>query len=103
MEDIEALPFAPKMVNIKPSRFGSLRVLFRGYDYVAEHGIGAYSGGQFELGAGRGQAQYLSSLFHPDGPNDLAPGGYDDPEPAPGLPESPLPVTASPTGFRWIT
>ena len=50
---------------------------------------------------GRGQAQYLSSLFHPDGPNDLAPGGYDDPEPAPGLPESPLPVAASPTGFRW--
>ncbi len=89
------------MVNIKPSRFGSLRVLFRGYDYVAEHGIAAYSGGQFELGAGRGQAQYLSSLFHPDGPNDLAPGGYDDPEPAPGLPESPLPVAASPTGFRW--
>ena len=29
----------------------------------------------FELGPGRGQLQYLASLFHPDGPNDLAPPG----------------------------
>ena len=43
------------------------------YDYCAERGIGAYGGGQFELGAGRGQIQYLASLFHPDTPNDVAP------------------------------
>ena len=33
-----------------------------------ENGIGAYSGGQTELGPGRGQVQYLASLFHPDAP-----------------------------------
>ena len=43
--DIEALPFAPRMVNLKPSRFGPLRELCAGYDYCAEHGILAYGGG----------------------------------------------------------
>jgi L-alanine-DL-glutamate epimerase-like enolase superfamily enzyme len=99
--DIEALPFAPKMVNIKPSRFGGLARLCAGYDYCAEHGIGAYGGGQFELGVGRGQAQYLASLFHPDTPNDLAPGGYNLAEPPDGLPASPLAPRPSATGFRW--
>jgi L-alanine-DL-glutamate epimerase-like enolase superfamily enzyme len=99
--DIEALPFAPQMVNVKPSRFGGLARLCAGYDYCAEHGIGAYGGGQFELGPGRGQAQYLASLFHPDTPNDLAPGGYNLPEPPEGLPASPLEPRPSATGFRW--
>ncbi len=99
--DIEALPFPPKMVNIKPSRFGPLRALCAGYDHCAAHDIRAYGGGQFELGVGRGQAQYLASLFHPDTPNDIAPGGYNDPEPPPGLPNSPLPPAPSPVGFRW--
>lgn len=99
--DIEALPFAPRMVNIKPSRFGGLARLCAGYDYCAEHGIRAYGGGQFELGVGRGQAQYLASLFHPDTPNDLAPGGYNEPDPPDGLPPSPLASRPAATGFRW--
>jgi L-alanine-DL-glutamate epimerase-like enolase superfamily enzyme len=99
--DIEALPFAPRMVNIKPSRFGSLRALCAAYDYCAERGIGAYGGGQFELGPGRGHIQYLASLFHPDTPNDVAPSGFHSHEPPPGLPESPLPPSPAPTGFRW--
>lgn len=98
--DIEALPFPPRMVNVKPSRFGSLRSLCAGYDYCAAHGIEAYSGGQFELGPGRGQAQYLAALFHPDGPNDLAPGGYDSEPPEAGLPESPLRLALPPAGFH---
>ena len=28
-------------------------------------------------GPGRGQLQYLASLFHPDAPNDIAPAGYN--------------------------
>ena len=60
-----------------------------------------YGGGQFELGPGRGQIQYLASLFHPEGPNDAAPGGYNDPDPPPGLPDPPLPVAAEAVGFRW--
>jgi L-alanine-DL-glutamate epimerase-like enolase superfamily enzyme len=99
--DIEALPFPPRMVNIKPSRIGGLPKLCATYDYCHEHGIGAYGGGQFELGPGRGQAQYLASLFHPDTPNDLAPAPFNQNDPPEGLPVSPLPPVPSPTGFRW--
>jgi hypothetical protein len=102
--DIEAMPWSPpKTVNVKPSRFGPIRNLFAAYDYCEEHGIGAYGGGQTELGQGRGQIQYLASIFHPDTPNDVAPGGYNDPEQAtrPGLPSSPLEPAIEPTGFRW--
>ncbi len=60
------------------------------YDYCAERGIGNYGGGQFELGPGRGQIQYLASLFHPDTPNDIAPTGYNLPVARAGLPASPL-------------
>jgi L-alanine-DL-glutamate epimerase-like enolase superfamily enzyme len=101
IDDIEALPFPPRMVNIKPSRFGSLEALCAAYDYCAERGIGAYGGGQFELGPGRGQIQYLASLFHPDTPNDVAPSGYNAPDPPPGLPVSPLPPLPSAIGFRF--
>lgn len=99
--DIESLPFAPRMVNLKPSRLGGIKALFDAYDYTAEHGIGAYGGGQFELGPGRGQIQYLASLFHPDTPNDTSPSGFHAADPEPGLPASPLPPAPSTTGFRW--
>jgi hypothetical protein len=101
--DIEALPFPPRMVNVKPSRFGSLRALFEAYAYCAEHEIGIYGGGQFELGPGRGQIQYLASLFHPHTPNDVAPVGFHEAEPAPGLPPSPLEPALEATGFRWVS
>jgi hypothetical protein len=97
--DIEALPWPPRTVNVKPSRFGSVERLFAAYDYCEERGIGAYGGGQFELGPGRGQIQYLAALFHPETPNDVAPGGFNAPDPAPGLPSSPLVVEPRPTGF----
>jgi len=101
--DIEAMPWAPRMVNIKPSRFGPISNLFAAYDYCDERGIGAYGGGQTELGGGRGQIQYLASIFHPETPNDVAPSGYNDPQQAtrPGLPSSPLQPRLAPTGFRW--
>jgi L-alanine-DL-glutamate epimerase-like enolase superfamily enzyme len=96
--DIEALRWPPRTVNVKPSRFGSVARLFAAYDHCAEHGIGAYGGGQFELGPGRGQIQLLAALFHPDTPNDVAPGGFNV-DPQPGLPTSPLKVDARATGF----
>jgi hypothetical protein len=99
--DIETLPFPPRMVNVKPSRFGSLEALLDCYDYLNERSIGAYGGGQFELGPGRGHIQYLASLFHPDTPNDVAPVGYNDPNVPEGLPDSPLEPAPSTTGFRW--
>jgi hypothetical protein len=99
--DIASLPFPPRMVNLKPSRIGSLREICATYDYCADHAIGAYSGGQTELGVGRGQAQYLSAIFHADAPNDLAPSEYNLPEPPAGLPSSPLTGEFSEPGFRW--
>jgi hypothetical protein len=60
-----------------------------------------YGGGQFELGVGRGQIQALASLFYPDAPNDVAPGAYNEGEPRPGLPRSPLRPPVRPLGFSW--
>jgi len=99
--DIDALPYPPRMVNVKPSRLGGLRNLLDAYDYCAERGIGNYGGGQFELGVGRGQNQYLASLFHADAPNDVAPSAFNLPQPPAGLPSSPLAPAPSRVGFRW--
>lgn len=88
--DVEALPFEPRCVNSKPSRFGSVRRLFDFYDGCERAGIALYGGGQFELGVGRDQIQLLASLFHPDAPNDVAPGGFNATQPVAGLPSSPL-------------
>jgi L-alanine-DL-glutamate epimerase-like enolase superfamily enzyme len=100
--DIEARPFAPpKMVNIKPSRFGRVSELCAAYDWCGERGVGAYGGGQYELGVGRGQIQCLASLFHPDTPNDTAPSGYNHMEAPDGLPASPLEPRNTGTGFGW--
>jgi hypothetical protein len=101
--DIEDLPFPPRTLNFKPSRFGSVQRLFDAYDHCAEQGIAVYGGGQWELGPGRGQIQYLASLFHPSTPNDVAPAAFNIHrlDPPPGLPTSPLTPEPSPTGFRW--
>jgi len=101
IDDIQALPFKPSMVNIKPSRLGTLAGLLETYDYCDRHAIGAYGGGQSELSVGRGQAQYLAALFHADAPNDLAPAPYNLPDPPAGLPSSPLTADFSEPGFRW--
>jgi L-alanine-DL-glutamate epimerase-like enolase superfamily enzyme len=99
--DVEALLFPPRILNSKPSRFGRLRELLAFYDHCEANRIGLYGGGMFELGPGRGQVQYLASLFHPDAPNDVAPGAYNDPEPRAGLPGTPLRPAPEDVGFRW--
>jgi hypothetical protein len=98
--DVEALPFPPRCLNCKPSRFGTVERLFEFYDRCAEQGIQLYGGGQFELDVGRGQIQLLAGLFHPDSPNDTAPGGYNSPEPEAGLEVSPLDPSPAAFGFR---
>ena len=98
--DLDDMPIRARAVNVKPSRIGSLEGLFGLYDRIREDGLGAYGGGQYELGVGRGQIQYLASLFHPDAPNDTSPVEYHSP-PRPGLPDSPLAPAPSETGFRW--
>jgi len=101
VEDIQALPWQPRTVNVKPSRFGSVERLFAAYDYCEAEGIGAYGGGQWELGPGRGQIQLLAALFHADTPNDVAPREFNL-DPQPGLPESPLEIEPRETGFLAV-
>lgn len=91
VSDILRLPRV-KYMNIKPSRIGSFSKLFEIYNYCHQHDIQMYGGGQFELGIGRNQIQLLASLFHPDGPNDVAPVGYNQVNVDRGLPDSPMQV-----------
>ncbi|HET8758572.1 MAG TPA: hypothetical protein VFM58_21305 [Solirubrobacteraceae bacterium] len=100
VESLDATPLAPTAVNIKPCRVGDLRALLDVYAACDARGLVMYGGGMGELGVGRGQIQLLASLFHPDGPNDVAPGGYNLDTPAPDLPSSPLAVEPAPAGFR---
>ena len=101
LADIEGLERRPTAINSKPSRFGSLRELLAIYEHCDREGIAVYGGGQGEQGPGRGQIEYLASLFHPETPNDVAPSGYNDPAVPDGLPTSPMDPAPSPTGFRW--
>ena len=99
VESIEALPFEPDWLNMKPSRCGSVESVLDTIAYCEREGIDLYGGGQFELGVGRDHIQALASLCYPDSPNDVAPGGYNDPEAADDLPASPLSPPADPSGI----
>ena len=100
VDDFASLPLQPGFVNVKPCRVGSLRDLMELYAHCAREGLHMYGGGMGELGVGRLQIQLLASLFHPDAPNDVAPSGFNAPEPAPDLPASPLDPRPGATGFR---
>jgi len=90
-----------RTINVKPSRIGSLRKLFEVYEHCERHGVAMYGGGMGELGIGRGQIELLASLFHPDGPNDVAPSPFNAPDPPDGLPASPLQPPPLSPGFHW--
>jgi hypothetical protein len=90
-----------KAINSKPSRFGPLQELMSVYDHCEREGIAIYGGGQGEQGVGRGQIEYLASLFHPDTPNAVAPSGYNDPAVPDGLPATPMDPVPAEVGFRW--
>jgi hypothetical protein len=100
-EDIGATPLAARVVNVKPSRIGSLRALFDVYARCTRERRPMYGGGMGELGVGRGQIQLLAALFHADAPNDVAPSAYNQDDPPGRLPASPLAPRPEATGFRW--
>jgi hypothetical protein len=100
-QDIGATPLAAHVVNVKPSRIGSLRALFEVYARCARERRPMYGGGMGELGVGRGQIELLAALFHADAPNDVAPSAYNEDDPPGGLPDSPLAPLPEATGFRW--
>ena len=97
-----ALPFPPRTLNIKPSRLGGLRSLLDVYDYCAANDIGCYGGGQSELSVGRGQIQYLASLFHPDAPNDVAPAVSTCPSRRPTCPPARSPRPPPRSAFAGV-
>ncbi len=99
VESIDTTGIPARIVNVKPCRVGRLYELSRLYEHCAAAGIRMYNGGMGELGVGRGQAQLLASLFHPDAPNDIAPCDYNVADPPSGLPPSPL-DPAPDRGFR---
>jgi hypothetical protein len=100
-DDIGATPLAAHVVNVKPSRIGSLPKLFEVYARCARERRPMYGGGMGELGVGRGQIELLAALFHADAPNDVAPSAYNEDDPPGGLPPSPLAPRPAATGFRW--
>jgi hypothetical protein len=100
-DDIGATPLSARVVNVKPSRIGSLRPLFEVYARCARERRPMYGGGMGELGVGRGQIELLASLFHADAPNDVAPSAYNQDDPHDDLPASPLAPRLEATGFRW--
>lgn len=101
--DIEALEFAPRGMNIKPSRFGPLKELLAAIEYCEAREIEMYSGGQFELSVGRAHLHAIASVFFPDTPNDASPIAYHGNDPVEGAPASPLPVPPldQRAGFSW--
>jgi L-alanine-DL-glutamate epimerase-like enolase superfamily enzyme len=89
------------IVNVKPSRIGSVRALLDIYDHCEQTGVRMYGGGMGEREVARGQIELLASLFHPDSTNDVAPSPYNQPDLTAGLPQSPLVPEAPAPGFRW--
>ena len=101
VDALESLPVEPGWCNIKPSRFGTLESVFETIAYCRAAGITMYGGGQFELASGRTAIQTLAALFYPDGPNDVAPRAFNDPDASPPYPKSPLTPRDDAVGFEF--
>ncbi|MBA3384252.1 MAG: hypothetical protein H0T20_06315 [Actinobacteria bacterium] len=99
VEDVQALELEPRWLNIKPSRFGSVRRLLDTIAYAEEHRITLYGGGQFELGIGRSHIQAVASVYYADSANDVAPSLYNEPQLPDDAPASPL---APPSNLRGL-
>jgi hypothetical protein len=101
VESVRELPFEPSWLNVKPARFGSVVSLLDTVEYALERDIRLYGGGMFEQDRGRAHLHALASLFYPDGPNDVAPPGYNEPDPHADVPPSPLTPLPDATGIGF--
>ena len=101
VDDLDTTPVNPiRTVNIKPCRTGSLRALLALYAHCEAEAIAMYGGGMGEIGVARGQIQLLASIFHPDGPNDVAPSALQRARPARRAALEPAAAAPEATGFR---
>ena len=98
---VQALPFEPAVLNIKPSRFGTAESLFETVEYCLTNDIRMYGGGQGENAVGREHLHALASAFYAETPNDIAPSGYNDPGIDEELPPSPLSPPSDSRGLEW--
>ncbi|WP_251328156.1 hypothetical protein [Haloplanus pelagicus] len=98
---VRDLPFEPRWLNIKPSRFGTVESLLDTVEYARERDVRLYGGGQFELDVGRDHIQTLAATLYPDGPNDVAPGSYNLPDLPADPPGSPLVPGDDPSGLEF--
>ncbi len=99
---VDAMATAHAESQARP--FGKGTSLVRRLHY-AEHGIGAYGRRNVRAGSRTGSAPILLGWppFQPDGPNDLAPSGYNL-RPVPGDRQTRRwPQAPHPAGFRWGT
>jgi len=80
--ELATLPTRPAFVNLKPARMGGVLEAVACAERCAAEGIGVYVGGMFEVGIGRSQLITLAAVLSPGGPNDIAPIGRGNDEPA---------------------
>jgi hypothetical protein len=100
-EDIGATPLAARVVNVKPSRIGSLRALFEVYARCARERRPMYGGGMGELGVGRGRSSCSPRCSTPTRPTTWRRAPTTRTTRPGGLPASPLAPRPDATGFRW--
>ena len=75
---VDALPFHPAAVNVKPARMGGVLEALACVARCDAAGVSVYFGGMFEVGPGRRQLWDLAALLAPEGTNDVAPIGVDE-------------------------
>ena len=98
LADLDELPVEPRWLNVKPSRFGTVRELLECIDACEERGIAMYGGGQFELGPGRRQIQTAGEHLLRRRPERRRAVRVQQGGARPGLATSPLPPPDGP-GF----
>ncbi|WP_414837232.1 hypothetical protein ACK3SF_03100 [Candidatus Nanosalina sp. VS9-1] len=101
LKSVKKLPFRPDYLNIKPSRFGTVKSLLDTIEYCQENNIQMYGGGQFELDIGRQHIHAVASIFYPKGPNDVAPRTYNQEKIPENPPKSPLRPEKDLEGLEW--
>ena len=94
-------PWPPRTINIKPSRFGSVRRLFDAYDYCATSGMPRTAAASGSSARAAGTSSTSLRCFTPTRRTTSPPAATTPAEPPPGLPESPLEPSPDSTGFRW--
>jgi hypothetical protein len=75
---VDALPFHPAAVNVKPARMGGVLEALACVARCDAAGVSVYFGGMFEVGPGRRQLWDLAALLAPEGTNDVAPIGVGE-------------------------